>query len=78
MERDDLSPAERRFQIALSTIFCVSVAVFGGFLIVAGIIQWMNGEVVPVGGVAIVLLGVIVGYLLGIRPLWNQFVAPRR
>jgi hypothetical protein len=73
----DLSPAERRFQIALSTIFCTSVAVFGVFLVVVGIIQWVDGEVVPIGGVAIVLIGAIVGYFLGIRPLWNQFVPPR-
>lgn len=77
MEPDVLSPAERRFQIALSTIFCISVSVFGAFLFVAGVIQWVNGEVIPIGGVAIVLLGVIVGYFLGVRPLWNQFVAPR-
>lgn len=73
----ELSRAERLLQIALSTIFCISVSVFGAFLVVVGIIQWVDGEVIPIGGVAIVLMGVVVGYFLGIRPLWNQFIAPR-
>ncbi len=77
MGLDDLSPAERRFQIALSTVFCMSVSAFGAFLVVVGIIQWANGEVMPIGGAAMVMFGFIVGYWLGIRPLWNQFVAPR-
>jgi hypothetical protein len=77
VEHDDLSPTERRLQIALSTVFCISVTVFGAFLVVIGIIQWAGGEVIPIGGVAIILLGAVFGYWLGIRPLWNQFVAPR-
>lgn len=57
MGPDDLSRAEGRFQIALSTIFCTSISAFGAFLVVVGIIQWANGEVIPVGGIAIALLG---------------------
>ena len=64
----DLTPAERRFQMTLSTIFCVSVSVLGAFLIAVGIIQWASGEVIPIAGIANIVLGGIFGYFIGARP----------
>ena len=75
---DNLSRTERRFQIPISTIFTVSVTVFGAVLIGTGIVEWANGEIVPHGGIASLAFGAILGCLIGIRPLWNQFAPPRR
>ncbi len=74
---DDLSPAEHRVQLALSTFFCFTVTVFGIALVAMGAIQWWEGEVPLAVGAAMAVLGVIFGYFIGVRPLWNQFVRSR-
>ncbi len=57
-----LSQKERRVQIILSTIFTITVTVFGAFLIFLGISQWANREVTPLGGLALIGPGAIFGF----------------
>ena len=69
---EDLSPAQRRFQILLSSVFTVGVSAFALFMIGVALVQWLDGELSVTGALGLIVLNVAVGYFLGVRPLWNS------
>lgn len=74
---DDLSPAQRRFQIVLSSIITVAASGFFLFMIGLAVVAWLDGQLKAIEALGIIVLNVALGYFLGVRPLWNQFAPPR-
>ena len=75
---EDLSPRQRRSQILLSSIFTVAASGFFLFMIGVAFIAWLDGQLKAIEALGIIALNAVLGFFLGLRPLWNQFTPPRR
>ena len=61
----------------LSTLFSVTVSVFGLAFSVVSVAEWVEGNSPLFGMILGVFAGLFVAVIFGLIPLWNEYVSPR-